>query len=104
MTEPGAISRLLSAHRGLDPPPPPTPPRRAPQRATSSESKARLLDASLGVLSAIRVLTEVAEDVLLEQRERLSGSPEPSPRKTRERGHGDGDDPDETYERIPLSY
>lgn len=111
MTEPpGVISRLLSELHGLDPPPAQEPPRlRIPgRRRLDSESKARLIDASLGVIGALRVLADVAEDVLMDRRERLGVSdvpdqPPQSDRRDRSR-RTDPKDSDDSYQRIPLTY
>jgi hypothetical protein len=98
MTEPGMLSRLLQAQREMDPPAPPTrpgPSHRLWRGRLDQESKARLIDASLGVVSALRVLADVAEDVLVEHRDRLAGA-------TSERGSAPEPDPHVDPERVPL--
>ena len=42
-------------------------------RLLDDEAKARILDASLGVLAALRALADVTEDVLRERRDSLLG-------------------------------
>lgn len=51
-------------------------PRSGPGRPPlTDDSKARLLDAALGIVGSVRVFFEVAEDVLLDQRERMRHAP-----------------------------
>jgi hypothetical protein len=119
MTEPGTISRLLSELQGLDPPPRPAASRRrgSARPRIDGDAKARLIDASLGVIAAVRVLADVAEDVLMERRERLdtpldaeqraAAAETTRPRRAdRDRGRvgRDREEPDQSYQHIPLSY
>ena len=102
MAERDAFARLLARHYGLDEASADRARRSAgreqPSRWLDDRSRARILDASLDVLAAVRTLTKVAEEVLRERRNRLldeAGAPE------------DGSsppDPGITRQRIPLSY
>jgi hypothetical protein len=49
--------------------------RRPSESPLPPEARARLLDAALGIVGSVRVFFEVAEDVLLDQRERLRHVP-----------------------------
>ena len=67
-----SLSDLLSRHRGLT-----DRPRRASasRRRLDDRSKARILDASLGVLAALRALTDVTEEVIRERRSQILERP-----------------------------
>lgn len=77
---------------------PSRPPRaRSARFGLPSDSRARLLDAALGIVGSIRVFVDVAEDVLVEHRERLGdtaadpGEPRRAERRSpssRPAGHG----------------
>jgi hypothetical protein len=63
------------------------------------ESVVRMLDATAGVLAAVRHFVEVAEDVVKEQRDRLAADPVAD--------GPDGPDPaptDRPRAKIPLTY
>jgi hypothetical protein len=53
--------------------------RRPSESPLPPEAKARLLDAALGIVGSVRLFFEVAEDVLLDQRERLRDVPPREP-------------------------
>ena len=94
MTDRDPLSRLLARHRASN--------GRSTNMSRSERflddySIARILDASLGVLAALRTLTAVTEDVVRARRDRLlertSGASTPrSQHKSTDR------------ERIPLTY
>jgi hypothetical protein len=54
---------------------PEDPARRRPTRVLGPESSGRLIDATLGILGAIRTFVDVAEDILEERRARLDEEP-----------------------------
>jgi hypothetical protein len=111
MPERDSLSRLLARHgagggdrggaRGR---------RRSPRgsaRLLDDEAKVRLLDASLGVLAALRDLADVTEDVLRERRDSLLGGGG-SGHTTSAGSNPPDDDAEargaETREQIPLTY
>ena len=56
-------------------------PGRPPRAPMADDSRARLLDAALGIVGAVRVFVDIAEDVLLDQRDRLQHDrPDPARR------------------------
>jgi len=80
---------------------------RGSARLLDDEAKARLLDASLGVLAAFRTLADVAEDILRERRASLFESRVSGPVADASRS----DDVDHPVrpgaparEQIPLTY
>lgn len=82
-------------------------PRGSP-RLLDDEAKARILDASLGVLTALRALADVTEDVLRERRDLLLGSGGSGRTTSAGSNPADVRDADipgsETREQIPLTY
>jgi hypothetical protein len=84
---------------------------RGSARLLDDEAKARILDASLGVLAALRALADVTEDVLRERRDSLlgdGGSRRSSSAASRRSNPADVRDADapgaEAREQIPLTY
>lgn len=77
-------------------------------RLLDDEAKTRILDASLGVLAALRALADVTEDVLRERRDSLLGGGGSG--RTTSAGSNPADVRDseasgaETREQIPLTY
>jgi hypothetical protein len=82
-------------------------PRGSP-RLLDDEAKARILDASLGVLTALRALAEVTEDALRERRDSLLGGAGSGRTTSAGSNPADGRYADtngaETREQIPLTY
>lgn len=58
---------------------PDDPPRPRAARALSPEARALLIDAALGILGSVRTFVDVAEDILLERRDRHPASAPPDP-------------------------
>ena len=77
-------------------------------RLLDVEAKARILDASLGVLAALRALADVTEDVLRERRDSLLGGGGSGRTTSAGSNPADVRDPEaagvETREQIPLTY
>jgi hypothetical protein len=103
-----SLSDLLSRQRGLT-----DRPRRASgsRRRMDDRSKARILDASLGVLAALRVLTDVTEEVIRERRNFLLGVQMPDDPVSGEQDVPTRVPPKDSdrrnaapREQIPLSY
>jgi hypothetical protein len=112
MSERDSLSRLLARHgagggdhggagaRHQSP--------RGSVRLLDDEAKARILDASLGVLAALRALADVTEDVLRERRDSLLGGGGSG--RTTSAGSGPTDvryteaPGAEAREQIPLTY
>ena len=74
------------------------PPDGEPTRTVEHGTGARLLDAAIVVVRAMRDLASVAEEVLVEQRKRIERPRQPA----RPRNAGDGSGRSE--ERIDLTY
>ncbi len=81
---------------------------RGSARLLDDEAKARILDASLGVLAALRALADVTEDVLRERRDSLlgdGGSGRSTAAGSNPADVRDADAPGaEAREQIPLTY
>ena len=94
MGESDSLSNLLSRHGGITG----RPTYKSPAtRLLDDYSMARILDASLGLLEAVRTLTAVTEDVVRERRNRLVQRSAKNPSATNR--------PQESnHERIPLTY
>jgi hypothetical protein len=93
-----SFSKLLARHNGDG-----TAPGAAPGHARlfDDAAMARIIDASLGVVAALRSLAEVTEDVLRERRDRLlerGGADPPAA------ADGHENDDGEAREHIPLTY
>lgn len=93
--ESDSLSNLLSRHGGITG----RPAYKSPsERFLDDHSVARILDASLGLLAAVRTLTAVTEDVVRERRNRLI-------ERSAVKNSSSTDRPQVTnHERIPLTY
>lgn len=60
--------------------------RRRPSHVFTGDSSGRLIDATLGILGAIRTFVEVAEDILEDRRSRLGDEPSTAEPWVRQQG------------------
>ena len=90
---------------------------RGSTRFLDDEAKARILDASLGVLAALRNLADVTEEILRDRRDSLlarggGGSERTGALGSTPSGNDDSHNPDDSHtrrgvpprEQIPLTY
>ena len=78
--------------------------RRPSDSPLAPEAKARLLDAALGIVGSVRVFFEVAEDVLLDQRERLRHVPPREPAEPVRRDASAPDPSPEAVQDFPMEH
>ena len=111
MRERGSLSKLLASH-GIDADDRNGvggryPTSRGTARLFDDEAKARILDASLEVLAALRALADVTEDILRERRASLverGGSERPPSGSSPVDGHQPDASGAQVREQIPLTY